>query len=450
MSKVSDFIFSHRWAMLPEAFEAMIEVVDRNMEVSPMDLAKSLHGSNWKNYIDEQGMPIPATFQALEAFNYPILEGTRGVSVAKNVAVLPVIGPLTPRSNFANSFSGAVSVQSLTYDFNAAINNPGVDTLIMVYDTPGGEITYISEFADQIYAARAKKEIISVVVGYGASAGYWLASAGKEIVMVDTSEVGSLGVVAAYRDTSEKEAKSGVKRYEIVSAQSPNKRLNPSSDVGRVAIQKIVDELADVFIGAVAKYRAIEPNDVLANYGQGGMFVGKDAVKRGLADRIGSLESVIEAQQAKQSITFFGGTMNISELRAQHPAVYEEAVALGRNEATDTHSVALKDATKSATSAGAESERNRIKAIKEVFAPGHEDLISAAIDDSTQTAESVSLNILAAQKTQREKIAKGIGVDGELLAETLTGVGTDTPEEKVSSEKTSIISAAVQAMNANR
>lgn len=446
MSKVSEWIFSHRWAIMPSALEAIIEVVDRNVEISPMELAKALHGGMWDRYIDEGGNPIPVTHEALEAFNYPIMEGTRRVSLADNVAILPVVGPLAPRASFANSFTGAVSVQSLSYDFNVAMADPEVDAIILNIDSPGGEITYISEFAEQIYKAQGKKSVIAYVGGMGASASYWLGSAAKEIVLADTAEVGSIGVVAAYRDARQREQKEGVKRYEIVSSQSPNKRPDPSTNEGRAQIQRIVDNLADVFISAVAKHRGIEPKDVLDNYGQGSMFVGSDAIERGLADRIGSLELLIAEQKAANKPTIFhGGIMNIQELQAKHPDLYKEAIALGRSEAK----AESQDAVTSAREEGAKKERERVAAIKAIDAPGHEDIITAGIADPNATAESVAKQVLEAQKKAREQMSNALGEDGKELADNLQGVGNHEGTDD-GGAKSSIIHAAVSAMNEGR
>ncbi|MCU7813080.1 MAG: hypothetical protein KZQ77_17890, partial [Candidatus Thiodiazotropha sp. (ex Notomyrtea botanica)] len=56
-------------------------------------------------------------------------------------------------------------------------------------------------------------------------------------------------------------------------------------------VQRVIDDLADVFISAVAGYRSTSHATVLSDFGQGGLLVGEHAVTAGMADRIGSLES---------------------------------------------------------------------------------------------------------------------------------------------------------------
>jgi ClpP class serine protease len=167
-----------------------------------------------------------------------------------------------------------------------------------------------------IFKAKEQKTVIAYVYGLGASAAYWIASAASEIVLAETGEVGSIGVVAAYTSRKEERKKKGIEDYEIVSSQSPNKRPDPATQTGKSQIQATVDQLADIFIGAIARNRGVEVKDVLENYGKGGVLVGNEAIESGLADRIGSLETLITEQKAKQTKTFFsGGSMTLQELK---------------------------------------------------------------------------------------------------------------------------------------
>jgi hypothetical protein len=55
----------------------------------------------------------------------------------------------------------------------------------------------------------------------------------------------------------------------------------------------MVDAMAEVFIADVAGYRGTKPEKVVSDFGAGGVLVGRAAVDAGMADRLGSLESLI-------------------------------------------------------------------------------------------------------------------------------------------------------------
>ncbi|MBK6423882.1 MAG: S49 family peptidase [Gemmatimonadetes bacterium] len=97
----------------------------------------------------------------------------------------------------------------------------------------------------------------------------------------------------ALLDTRARDRAAGVEEIEIVSSQTPRKRDDdPTTDTGRAAVQATVDALAAVFLAAVARYRGVPEATVLADYGQGGVFVGEAAVLTGLADRLGTYETL--------------------------------------------------------------------------------------------------------------------------------------------------------------
>ena len=447
---ILQWIFEHKWAITPGALQTIIDIASHGGDLSPETIAKSMHGSIWERYVDDTGSFI--NFSALEANDYPLMDGSRRVSVAGNVAILPVVGPLFPRANLM-TMSGGSSVQSLAYDFNLALADSSIDTIILSYDTPGGEITGISDFAKMIRQGSKEKEVISFGYGFVASAGLWLAEAATTVILGDTAEMGSLGVVAAYTSTKKRDEKAGLERFEIMSSQSPNKRPDPSSEKGRAQIQITIDALADVFIRAVADFRGVTSEDVLGNFGQGAMFVAEEAVSRGMADGIGSLESLISDKRksvSQSSISFLGGSMNLTELQTKHPELYAQVIEIGRVQGlADGKKEAVENvttATEKARKEGAEAEIARIKAIEGIKVPGSEKIIAENKFDSTQTVESVSALILQAQQSELENIKGNVDKDGKKLADLAKGTGTDQTTED-QAEEAEAVAAIVEGMN---
>ena len=103
----------------------------------------------------------------------------------------------------------------------------------------------------------------------------------------------------------------------------------------------MVDDIADVFIGRVASYRGVSAEHVLEHFGQGGILVGRNAVRAGLADDLGSLESIIAGLAGK---SLGGKTMKKIDaapaaqpaildretLAAEHPELFAAIVEEGR------------------------------------------------------------------------------------------------------------------------
>jgi signal peptide peptidase SppA len=215
------------------------------------------------------------------------LQNSYRLEMRDGIAVLPVVGPLFRYANLFTQVSGASSYELLAKDFTQAVENPDVKAIVLNIDSPGGEVNGCAEFADMIHEARGVKPIIAYASGDAASGAYWIAAAADEIVVSKTSALGSIGVVGVYRGNKGEDA------VEVVSSQSPYKRLDPDTDDGRARLQKRIDAMADVFVDAVAKYRGVASSHVQSHYGSGDVFIGDAAVKQGLADRIGSFEKLL-------------------------------------------------------------------------------------------------------------------------------------------------------------
>lgn len=215
------------------------------------------------------------------------LQNSYRLEMRDGIAVLPVVGPLFRYANLFTQVSGASSYELLAKDFTQAVENPDVKAIVLNIDSPGGEVNGCAEFADMIHEARGVKPIVAYASGDAASGAYWIAAATDEIVVSKTSALGSIGVVGVYRGNKGEDA------VEVVSSQSPYKRLDPDTDDGRARLQKRIDAMADVFVDAVAKYRGVASSHVQNHYGSGDVFIGDAAVKQGLADRIGSFEKLL-------------------------------------------------------------------------------------------------------------------------------------------------------------
>lgn len=346
--------------------------------------------------------------QALQSRLGRPLDNTRRVTMRDGVAVIPATGPMFRYANMLTEISGATSTQVLATDLQAALDNPYVKAIVLELNTPGGEASGIGELADMIYAARGSKRIVGYVGDLAASAGYWFGSACDELVIAETGMVGSIGVVMSYLDTSERDAKAGVRTLEIVSSQSPDKRLDPKTDEGRAKVQSIVDSLAEVFVGAVARNRGVTVDTVLSDFGRGGLLLGAEAVKAGMADRIGSLEAVItelagsaSAPKRKTPMSNTNGQVTVSTtadlrsaLAAGHTA---DQIVIADNSSAIAAARAEGEAAgrAAATEEAVKAERSRVLHLQSLSRSGFEAELAAAIENST-SPEAFALALLKA------------------------------------------------------
>ncbi len=219
------------------------------------------------------------------------------------VAVLPIYGVLMQRVDMLSEMSGGTSTERIARDFRQLVADPNIGTIVLDIDSPGGGVYGIAELAEEIFKARADKRIVAVANSMAASAAYWLGTAADELVVTPGGEVGSIGVYMIHEDWSAAYEQAGVKPTLIKFGEHKAEGIDiePLSDAAKDALQKRVDEYGAMFTSAVAKHRGTSAGAVSKEFGQGRVFGAKEAVKRGMADRVDSLQDTLARLTGKTS-----------------------------------------------------------------------------------------------------------------------------------------------------
>lgn len=235
--------------------------------------------------------------KAIEAqIGKPLNNKKKTYQIIEGVAVISVEGVLAKRANLFMDISGGTSMQLLEKDINAAMEDPDVKSLLFFIDSPGGTVDGTQELANHIHSLRGRKRMVSYAESLMGSAAYWIGSAADEIVMSgDTTQVGSIGVVATHTDVSKAEESMGYKTTEIVAGKYKRiaSQYAPLSEEGRATIQDIVDHVYSIFVRDVARNRGTSEEKVLKDMADGRIFLGQKAINAGLVDRMETLDQTI-------------------------------------------------------------------------------------------------------------------------------------------------------------
>lgn len=349
------------------------------------------------------------------------LDHTHQVTVRNGVATVPIEGPMFRHADLFTEISGATTYGQLATDLTVALNDPKVHAILLAIDSPGGEVTGLAELAKMIRAADAQKPVVAYVEGMAASAAYWLASAAREIVALDTALLGSIGARMTIVDQRERIAKTGVKVYDIVSSQSPAKVSDPATQEGYARIQRTIDSLAAVFISEVASHRGVSEAKVIADFGQGDVLVGSAAVTAGLADRLGTYEALhaeLEvrgnappARTSRASASHQETVMEKPEGAAPAPpaAVVEpDQPVLAADVSSAELEATFPEQLAAIRTEAAAAERARVLAIQARSETGYEALIAECVNDPACTADAAAARLLDAQRAKRGAQVQGL------------------------------------------
>lgn len=230
------------------------------------------------------------------------IEASSAPSRSGNVAVIPIHGALLPRGG-RGFFSSATGMDNLRAQIRAAANDGDISAIVLDVDSPGGTVAGTMETAAEVKLAASRKPVVAVANTLAASAAYWIASQASQLVMAPSADVGSIGAMVMHVDISKALDDLGVKITMMRSAPFKNEAtpFSPLTDEAKTFYQERVDEAGADFVKAVAEGRRTSQANVRERFGQGRVYGAREALARGMVDRVATLDDVISGLIQKPS-----------------------------------------------------------------------------------------------------------------------------------------------------
>ena len=166
--------------------------------------------------------------------------------------------------------------------------------VIVHINSPGGTTSGSEQLHDALMRLKEQKPLVVVVDGLAASGGYIAAVAADHIVALETSLVGSIGVLFQYPNVADLLKTLGVKIEEIKSSPlkaAPN-GFEPTSPEARAAIEAIVSDSYAWFRGMVKARRQLD-DEMLQRVADGRVFTGRQGIPLKLVDELGDERTAI-------------------------------------------------------------------------------------------------------------------------------------------------------------
>ena len=131
---------------------------------------------------------------------------------------------------------------------------------------------------------------------YGASGGFYIACGADKIIAENFSLVGSIGIYGGKIDASNLLSKLGVKTETVKTHEHADAETftRPFDKAEQEALQNFMDDFFDRFLNVVSKATAKSKAEIDKNFGEGRVFLGKEAKENGLIYELGGLDKAIE------------------------------------------------------------------------------------------------------------------------------------------------------------
>lgn len=209
-------------------------------------------------------------------------------------------------------YCGSVGTKSIAEKIIQANANPGISSIILRIDSPGGSVSGTQELADVIL--ESKKPVVAYADGMMCSAAMWIgASANYRIASSKTAVIGSIGTMCSWADWKAYYEKIGVKVHEVYATDSTEKNIQFREANGNNAkkennyeplIKTWLDPLNGVFTSAIKNALPNADPSVL----NGAHYVAEEAMQKGLINSIGNFKTAIN-----KALELGGGTSTKSQ-----------------------------------------------------------------------------------------------------------------------------------------
>src|SRR5450631_2455058 len=208
--------------------------------------------------------------------------------VGRHTALVDLDGVIAPDTK--------ASADKVIKGLNRAFKDTNTQGVVLRINSPGGspvQAGYINDEIKRLRGLYPNIPLYAVVEDICASGGYYVAVAADKIYVDKASIVGSIGVVMdgfGFTGTMEK---LGVERRAITAGEN-KKFLDPFSPVNpahKLFAEKMLGEIHEQFIAVVREGRGKrlkESPDIFSGY----VWTGPKSIELGLADALGSVDSV--------------------------------------------------------------------------------------------------------------------------------------------------------------
>lgn len=231
----------------------------------------------------------------------------------KHSALIDVIGVID---------SGAeANADALINSLQAAFKDVNTSGVIMRINSPGGSPVQAGMIVDEIRRLKAKHPKIPfyvVVEEICASGGYYIAAAADQIYVDKASLIGSIGVLMdgfGFVGTMEK---FGVERRLITAGANKGflDSFSPLNEEQRKLAQAMVAEIHQQFIEIVRTGRGSKLKETPDTF-SGLIWTGAKGIELGLADALGTVESVARDVIKAEELVDFSPKENFAEKLAK-------------------------------------------------------------------------------------------------------------------------------------
>ncbi|MCU0228843.1 MAG: signal peptide peptidase SppA, partial [Bryobacterales bacterium] len=287
--------------------EEMTAILDRGPFTAANAVKEGLfdgvrHDQQLKDEIKEE-LKL-AEYKETDAKKYrAISPGSLGLTGSTSVAFVVAQGNIMRGKADSFTESSMIASESVAATLRSVAKNNDIKGVVLRIDSPGGDAVASDEILEVVRELSAKKPVVISMSNLAASGGYYMAMTGDPIVAYPSTITGSIGVVFT------KPVLKGLYNNLGITKDSLSRGKNAGflSDydgldaAGRANLKSLIQDMYGAFLNEVATGRK-RPVEEIAPLAEGRVWLGNQALERGLLDELGGIDVALATLKKKAGI----------------------------------------------------------------------------------------------------------------------------------------------------
>lgn len=271
-------LLSENWFLADDKLQSLVSVLANVIQGKPQPQT------------EEEAPKLQVAFRERQAETISWFEADSPDIPEGSVLVLPLRG-IVLKYGYSGWYSRSLGTLDYMQLIKAANENPKIKSILMVVDSPGGQVTNTDRLAEVV--ATSKKPVFAFVEGMAASAAVYIIAGAKKIVSSSNIDrIGSIGTMFSYMDVMPYYESLGFKVHEFNATKSPDKNKD-SNEVLKGKYdnyrKEVLDPMNEAFHAFVTSHRKVDQAALT-----GKMFFAPEAQSLGLIDEIGTMEYALD------------------------------------------------------------------------------------------------------------------------------------------------------------
>ena len=232
--------------------------------------------------------------QKVSIYDYRLKEDAEESDKEPKIAVVFVNGTITNGANSSN-VAGSQDIVKQLRDIRTKLNRDNIQAVVLRVNSPGGSVDASEAIRSELEALRRYQiPIVISMGGMAASGGYWISTASDYIVASPNTITGSIGIFGIVPTFENSLSHIGVYNDGVSTSPLTNNSLTQNlPDELNQFIQMNIDNGYSTFISLVAHARNMTSEQV-DHIAQGQVWLGSEASKNGLVDKLGDFDDAID------------------------------------------------------------------------------------------------------------------------------------------------------------